>query len=235
MSPRVFLVVVADTLVVAALLFVPAWTPSWPAGWVFMALFSDVTITVTCTLIRDHPELLEERMSSPVQGGQPLWDRATFVRAPAALRRLVYPHATGRREVRVVGRTCPATGLGSTWHRAIVLRHVRGLPGERVPLPGSEATGGPGTERRYDRPAQAREASLVLFRSRVFPSYRASARFRVGSPLLLGPDSPHGPENGPRGPNAKERTGRLHRVRPERPVQARASCLVIVRSLPDRR
>lgn len=75
MRPRVFLVVVADILVVAALLFVPAGTASWPAGWVFMALFCGVTLTVTRMLVREDPELLEERMSSPVQRGQPLWDR----------------------------------------------------------------------------------------------------------------------------------------------------------------
>ena len=75
MSRRHFLVICADLLVIGALLFVPAGTLDWLAGWAFMGLLCGVTVVVVRMLARDDPELLRERMSSPIQRDQPLWDR----------------------------------------------------------------------------------------------------------------------------------------------------------------
>jgi len=62
-------------LIIGALLFVPAGTLDGLAGWAFMGLLCGVTVVVIRMLARDDPELLRERMSSPIQRDQPLWDR----------------------------------------------------------------------------------------------------------------------------------------------------------------
>jgi protein-S-isoprenylcysteine O-methyltransferase Ste14 len=77
---KALLEVVAEFAVFAALLFVPAGTLLWPAGWAFMALFFGFTLAMVLWLAREDPELLAERMSSPIQRGQPLWDKV-FVAA----------------------------------------------------------------------------------------------------------------------------------------------------------
>lgn len=75
MSWRVLLIIVADFLVVMGLLFIPAGTVGWIAGWVFVVLLCGITLLVVRMLVRNDPELLQERMSSPLQRDQPLWDK----------------------------------------------------------------------------------------------------------------------------------------------------------------
>ena len=75
MSRRELLVTIADFLTLAGLLFIPAGTIGWMAGWVFMALFCGITLLTLRMLARNNPELLRERMSSPIQREQPLWDK----------------------------------------------------------------------------------------------------------------------------------------------------------------
>ena len=75
MGRRELLVMIAAFLTIAGLLFIPARTIGWFAGWVFIALLCGVTLLTVRMLVRDDPELLRERMSSPVQRNQPLWDR----------------------------------------------------------------------------------------------------------------------------------------------------------------
>jgi protein-S-isoprenylcysteine O-methyltransferase Ste14 len=70
--------------VFAALLFVCAGTLLWPAGWAFMALFFGFALAIVVWLTHEEPELLAERMSSPIQSGQPLWDKV-FVAAVMVL------------------------------------------------------------------------------------------------------------------------------------------------------
>jgi protein-S-isoprenylcysteine O-methyltransferase Ste14 len=76
---KALLEVVAEFAVFAALLFVSAGTLLWPAGWVFLAIFFGFTLAIVLWLAREDPELLAERMSSPVQRGQPLWDKVFVV------------------------------------------------------------------------------------------------------------------------------------------------------------
>ncbi len=59
----------------AALLFVPAGTLAWPQAWIFLLLFVGSGLLVTVWLTRHDPELLRQRMASPVQREQPVWDR----------------------------------------------------------------------------------------------------------------------------------------------------------------
>jgi protein-S-isoprenylcysteine O-methyltransferase Ste14 len=77
---KALLEVVAEFAVFAALLFVSAGTLLWLAGWAFMALFFAFALAIVLWLVREDPELLAERMSSPIQRGQPLWDKV-FVAA----------------------------------------------------------------------------------------------------------------------------------------------------------
>jgi protein-S-isoprenylcysteine O-methyltransferase Ste14 len=81
---KALLAVLAEFAVVAAALFVSAGTLLWPAGWAFMALFFGFALAMVLWLAREEPELLAERMSSPIQRGQPLWDKV-FVAAVALL------------------------------------------------------------------------------------------------------------------------------------------------------
>jgi protein-S-isoprenylcysteine O-methyltransferase Ste14 len=76
---KALLEVLAEFAVFAALLFVCAGTLLWPAGWAFMALFFGFAIAIVLWLAREDPELLQERMSSPMQSGQPLWDKVFVV------------------------------------------------------------------------------------------------------------------------------------------------------------
>ena len=76
---KALLEVIAEFAVFAALLFVSAGTLLWLAGWAFMALFFGFALAIVLWLARKEPELLQERMSSPMQSGQPLWDKVFVV------------------------------------------------------------------------------------------------------------------------------------------------------------
>ena len=77
---KALLALIAEFAVFAALLFVSAGTMLWGAGWVFMAIFFGFALAISLWVGREDPELLAERLSSPIQSGQPLWDKA-FVAA----------------------------------------------------------------------------------------------------------------------------------------------------------
>jgi protein-S-isoprenylcysteine O-methyltransferase Ste14 len=76
---KALLEVLAEFAVFAALLFISAGTLLWPAGWVFIAIFFGFALSLVVWLAREDPELLAERMSSPIQRGQPLWDKVFVV------------------------------------------------------------------------------------------------------------------------------------------------------------
>jgi protein-S-isoprenylcysteine O-methyltransferase Ste14 len=77
---KALLALLAEFAVFAVALFVSAGTLLWPAGWAFMALFFGFALATVLYLAREDPELLAERISPPIQSGQPLWDRV-FVAA----------------------------------------------------------------------------------------------------------------------------------------------------------
>jgi protein-S-isoprenylcysteine O-methyltransferase Ste14 len=65
----------------AVLLFVPAGTLRWPAGWVFLAELGGLGLLLSLWLARHDPALLAERMSMGFQPAQKTWDKvfmATF-------------------------------------------------------------------------------------------------------------------------------------------------------------
>lgn len=50
-------------LVVAALLFVPAWTVNYWQAWTFLAVYFASSLAITLYLMKNDPKLLERRMS----------------------------------------------------------------------------------------------------------------------------------------------------------------------------
>lgn len=66
-------------VVVLAVLFGSAGTLDWPQGWVFLALFTTLSMALGLWLKRTDPALLEERMKSPVSADQRPRDRAIVV------------------------------------------------------------------------------------------------------------------------------------------------------------
>lgn len=75
MAPKVCLTIAAKELVLGLLLFGSAGTLTWLAGWGFLIELFVASILVTRMLARRDPALLAERMKSPLQKGQPVWDR----------------------------------------------------------------------------------------------------------------------------------------------------------------
>jgi protein-S-isoprenylcysteine O-methyltransferase Ste14 len=75
MPLKVWIALVIELALFAALLFVSAGTLNWPAAWVFLALFALSVIPASIDLAKNNPDLLDERMKSPIQPNQPLWDR----------------------------------------------------------------------------------------------------------------------------------------------------------------
>jgi hypothetical protein len=62
--------------IMLVLLFVPAGTLAWPAGWIFLVEFGIASTLITRWLLRHNPALLEERMKPLIQRDQKPWDQA---------------------------------------------------------------------------------------------------------------------------------------------------------------
>ena len=63
----------------AALLFVPAGTLAWPQAWIYLAAMGGGSVLMCGWLYVYDRALLAQRMASPVQREQPLWDRIFLV------------------------------------------------------------------------------------------------------------------------------------------------------------
>src|SRR5215208_1671115 len=132
---KALLEVLAEFAVFAALIFVSAGTLLWPAGWAFIAIFFGFAVAIVLWLARKEPELLQERMSSPIQRGQPLWDKM-FV-AAVLLLFLTWLIVMPLDVVRFGWSEVPDwLQLMGALSRALVLHHVLDLPGKCVSLPG---------------------------------------------------------------------------------------------------
>ena len=57
------------------LLFLPAGTLAWPQAWIFLALFNLCSQAIGLWLLKTNPELLAERMKSPLSANQRPRDR----------------------------------------------------------------------------------------------------------------------------------------------------------------
>jgi protein-S-isoprenylcysteine O-methyltransferase Ste14 len=65
----------AWTAFMAVLLLWPAGTLAYPGAWVFIGLFAGGGFGMVVWLARQSPQLLRERMASPLQRAQAPWDR----------------------------------------------------------------------------------------------------------------------------------------------------------------
>ena len=65
----------AGFAIMLVLLFVPAGTLAWPAGWALLIEFSIASTLITRWLLRHNPELLAERMAPLIQRDQKPWDK----------------------------------------------------------------------------------------------------------------------------------------------------------------
>jgi len=65
----------AWTAFMAVLLLWPAGTLAYPGAWVFIGLFAGGGFGMVVYLARHSPQLLRERMASPLQRAQAPWDR----------------------------------------------------------------------------------------------------------------------------------------------------------------
>jgi protein-S-isoprenylcysteine O-methyltransferase Ste14 len=72
---RVTVQVVAWLALMGVLLFAAAGNWLWPEAWAFLIIFALASIAFCAWLLRRDPALLEQRMGSMVQKGQPLWDK----------------------------------------------------------------------------------------------------------------------------------------------------------------
>jgi hypothetical protein len=61
------------------LLFLSAGTFAWPGAWAYLALMISLSFILGIGLARNDPELLRERLGSPVQRDQPTADKALLI------------------------------------------------------------------------------------------------------------------------------------------------------------
>lgn len=72
---KVCVILGGEVLFFSALLFGAAGTVRWPAAWAYLLLFVTGAFWLSLWLARRDPALLAERLKSPVQKGQPFWDK----------------------------------------------------------------------------------------------------------------------------------------------------------------
>jgi protein-S-isoprenylcysteine O-methyltransferase Ste14 len=65
--------------VLCVLVFLPAGTPAWPAGWAFLIIFNVCSQAMGIWLMKTNPDLLAERMKSPLSADQKPRDRLVMI------------------------------------------------------------------------------------------------------------------------------------------------------------
>jgi protein-S-isoprenylcysteine O-methyltransferase Ste14 len=65
--------------ITAGVLFISAGTLEWPEAWIYLFLWLAGGLTSGLTLAKTHPEILKERMRSPLQQEQKSWDRPVIL------------------------------------------------------------------------------------------------------------------------------------------------------------
>jgi protein-S-isoprenylcysteine O-methyltransferase Ste14 len=76
---KFWIAISVEFVVFAALLFGAAGTVRWLAAWVLLVLFFGAAILLSALIERHDPDLLAERLKSPMQKGQPLWDKIFLI------------------------------------------------------------------------------------------------------------------------------------------------------------
>ncbi|BAN25638.1 methyltransferase family protein [Caballeronia insecticola] len=78
-TSKVAVALIVEFVVFGLLLFGSAGTLEWGAGWAWMVLMFGGGGVVTVLIARRDPALLAERMRSPLQPDQPLWDKVFLI------------------------------------------------------------------------------------------------------------------------------------------------------------
>ena len=78
MLPRMIVRSLVGVALFGLLLFLPAGTLAWPQAWVFTVLFIGCGLAIGVWLAKTDPDLLAERMKSPVSAEQKPRDRAVM-------------------------------------------------------------------------------------------------------------------------------------------------------------
>jgi protein-S-isoprenylcysteine O-methyltransferase Ste14 len=76
---KLILGTIGSPAIIAILLFLPAGTLDWWRAWVLIGVLFIGTIWAVLNLLRGHKDLLEERLKSPLQKGQPLADKVVVL------------------------------------------------------------------------------------------------------------------------------------------------------------
>lgn len=79
MLSRLFIQTFMWIALMAALLFVPAGTAAWPEAWIFLGIIGAIGSAAGLWFARHDPGLLRERLASPLQAGQPAWDKVILL------------------------------------------------------------------------------------------------------------------------------------------------------------
>ncbi|MGE5368130.1 MAG: methyltransferase family protein [Chloroflexota bacterium] len=79
MLSRLFIQTFMWIALMAALLFVPAGTAAWPEAWIFLGIIGAIGSAAGLWFARHDPGLLRERLASPLQTGQPTWDKVILL------------------------------------------------------------------------------------------------------------------------------------------------------------
>ena len=79
MIRRIVVQSIVGLAIMAALLFVPAGTLAWDAGWVYLIEISITSLAMAFWMLRHNPALLAERMGPLIQRQQKTWDKILIV------------------------------------------------------------------------------------------------------------------------------------------------------------
>jgi protein-S-isoprenylcysteine O-methyltransferase Ste14 len=71
--------IITNLAIYGGLLFWPAGTLKWGRVWVFLGVVTIGTVATMVGVLRDRPDLLNERFKSPIREGQPLADKIILV------------------------------------------------------------------------------------------------------------------------------------------------------------
>jgi protein-S-isoprenylcysteine O-methyltransferase Ste14 len=80
--------VIMQGVMFGLLLFIPAGTLYWPRAWIFIGCIMAAT-AMTVLYLRDHEDLIEERLKGPLQKGQPPADKVILILFLATLAGLI--------------------------------------------------------------------------------------------------------------------------------------------------
>ena len=160
----VLLKMVAHTLAFAVLLglllFLPAGTMAWPQAWVFMALFIGSSEAIGVWLGKSDPDLLAERMKSPLSADQKLNDRVVVGAIIVVFFGWIIFMAFDARRFGWSHTPWWAQTLGAALIGGL-LRVGRGSKGEQFCLGHLARSGGTWPDGHLDRPLRGRAASDV--------------------------------------------------------------------------